>query len=169
MLSDAERAEWAAFARHIRLLPGRALPAPSEPAAAPAPRGPLPAATAVAPAHVRSPAPIGVGAQPGGLDRASWNRLARGKLNPERTLDLHGHTVQAAFHALQAFLHGARADRLRCVEIVTGRGSGEGGGAIRRELPIWLNLPSLRPLILAATHPHRANPGAVRLLLRRPR
>ena len=38
---------------------------------------------------------------------------------------------------------------------------------LRRELPIWLNLPELRPLVLAAAHPHPANSGAVRLLLRR--
>jgi hypothetical protein len=36
-------------------------------------------------------------------------------------------------------------------------------------LPVWSILPALRPLVLAATHPHAANPGSVRLLLRRPR
>jgi hypothetical protein len=42
---------------------------------------------------------------------------------------------------------------------------------------LWLNLPEIRPLVLAAAHPHTssamhshaANPGSVRLLLRRPR
>jgi DNA-nicking Smr family endonuclease len=53
--------------------------------------------------------------------------------------------------------------------VITGRGSGETGGVIRRELPLWLNLPQLRPLVLAVTHPHAANVGAVRLLLRRTR
>ena len=65
------------------------------------------------------------------------------------------------------FLEQAHADHVRCVEVITGRGSGEAGGVIRRELPMWLNLPALRPLVLAATHPHAANPGSVRLLLRR--
>jgi len=55
------------------------------------------------------------------------------------------------------------------VEVITGRGAGEAGGVLRRELPHWLNLPSLRPLVLAAIHPHPANPGAVRVLLRRTR
>jgi DNA-nicking Smr family endonuclease len=86
-----------------------------------------------------------------------------------RTLDLHGHTAQRAFHALGGFLRAAYADRVRCVEVITGRGSGEQGGVIRRELPMWLNLPEFRPLVLAAAHPHVANPGSVRLLLRRRR
>ena len=50
------------------------------------------------------------------------------------------------------------------VEVVTGQ-----GGVLRRELPLWLNLPELRGLVLAAAHPHATNPGAVRLLLRRVR
>jgi DNA-nicking Smr family endonuclease len=38
---------------------------------------------------------------------------------------------------------------------------------IFREFPHWLNAPELRGKVLAAAHPHRANAGAVRLLLRR--
>ena len=53
------------------------------------------------------------------------------------------------------------------MEVVTGRGSGETGGVIRREFPLWLNLPEIRPLILGAAHPHALNPGSVRLILRR--
>jgi DNA-nicking Smr family endonuclease len=110
---------------------------------------------------------LAVGAQPGGLDGATWQRLRSGKLRAERRLDLHGMTVQAAYHALVGFLRAAHAERVRCVEIITGRGSGETGGVIRRELPHWLNRPDIRPLILGAAHPHALNPGSVRLLLRR--
>jgi len=128
------------------------------------------------PAHPVSPRPpparratLSVGDQPGGLDNSSWNRFRGGKLVAQRTLDLHGRTAQRAFHALHSFLHAAHADHVRCVEVITGRGAGETGGILRRELPLWLNLPALRPLVLAATHPHAANPGSVRLLLRRPK
>ena len=107
--------------------------------------------------------------QPAGVDTATWQRFHQGKLGHARKLDLHGMTAQIAFHTLCAFLRTAHADRLRCVEIVTGRGSGETGGVIRREFPMWLNLPDLRQLVLAAAHPHAANSGSVRLLLRRPR
>jgi DNA-nicking Smr family endonuclease len=120
---------------------------------------------------------LGVGGQPAGVDTASWQRFRRGQLPSGRKLDLHGMTAQQAFHALRAFLRAAHADRLRCVEIVTGRGNGEHGGVLRREFALWLNLPDIRPLVLAAVHPHTssamhshvANPGSVRLLLRRPR
>jgi DNA-nicking Smr family endonuclease len=85
-----------------------------------------------------------------------------------RRLDLHGHTVQRAFHALSHFLKVAHAEHVRCVEVITGQG-GPGGGVIRRELPLWLDLPELRPLILAVAHPAPFNQGAVRVLLRRAR
>ncbi len=110
-----------------------------------------------------------VGAQPGGLDKATWQRFRSGKLTASRTLDLHGMTAQRAFHALVAFLRAAHVDQIRCVEVVTGRGSGETGGVIRREFSHWLNLPDIRPLILGAAHPHALNPGSVRLILRRTR
>jgi DNA-nicking Smr family endonuclease len=113
--------------------------------------------------------PLAVGDAPGGVDAATWQRLRGGKLVPERKLDLHGYTAQRAYHALVSFLRSAHADRLRCVEVVTGRGSGDETGVLRRELPMWLNRPDLRPLVLAASHPHATNPGAVRLLLRRVR
>jgi DNA-nicking Smr family endonuclease len=108
-----------------------------------------------------------VGEQPGGVDRATWQRFRTGKLAAVRKLDLHGMTAQHAFHALVAFLRNAHADQVRCVEVVTGRGSGDSSGVIRREFPLWLNLPDIRPLILGAAHPHALNPGSVRLILRR--
>ena len=129
-----------------------------------------PAPLTAKPAPKRQPGhTLITGVQPPGLDRGSWHRFQGGRLTAARTLDLHGKTAQAAFHALERFLHAASADHVRCVEVITGRGSGETGGVIRRELPLWLNLPSLRPLILAAAHPHALNPGSTRLLLRRAR
>lgn len=167
-LTEQDRVDWASFARGIAALPGHAAPdlpeMPLPPPAPPAVGLPMPP-----PPRAVPPPPIGIGAAPAGLDNGTWNRFRSGRLPPMRTLDLHGRTVQRAYHALENFLHAAHGDRVRCVEVITGRGSGEGGGAIRRELPMWLNLPALRPLVLAASYPHAANQGAVRLLLRRPR
>jgi DNA-nicking Smr family endonuclease len=168
-LTEQDRRDWASFARQIKLLPGRDVA--DLPAEAPVEPQPPPRPVEAAPIRLPPPlaAPLSVGAHPGGLDNGTWNRFRSGKLSPTRTLDLHGRTAQRAFHALHGFLYAAHTDRVRCVEVITGRGPGEAGGVIRRELPMWLNLPALRPLVLAASHPHAANPGAVRLLLRRPK
>lgn len=176
LLSEHDRAVWAGYTRHVLPLPGVAVPVPEAPPAPP-PEPPPPAAPTGFAARLllaaRAPEPrlppLAVGMQPPGVDSATWNRFRAGKTPAARTLDLHGRTAQRAFAALRAFLAAAHADRVRCVEVVTGRGSGETGGVIRRELPLWLNLSELRPLVLAAAHPHAANPGSVRLLLRRVR
>jgi len=171
-LTEVDREYWARYARDIRPLPGRSAPALTE-AATETPSGEPPAeAPPPIPRKGRKPsrpqaAAIAVGDNPGGVDRATWQRLRTGKLVPARTLDLHGNSAERALHRLAHFLRAAQADGLRCVEVITGRGVGEAGGVIRREFPHWLNRPDLRPMVLAATHPHPANPGAVRVLLRR--
>jgi DNA-nicking Smr family endonuclease len=169
-LTEHDRAAWADYARHVARLPGR--DAPEAPAVVTVPAPPSPSWRETTPgppraAAPRLPPPLVVGRQPAGLDNATWNRFRTGRIAAARTLDLHGRTAQRAFHSLEAFLHRAHSDRLRCVEVITGRGSGENGGVIRREFPIWLNLGPLRPIVLAAAHPHPGNVGAVRLLLRR--
>jgi DNA-nicking Smr family endonuclease len=168
-LTEEERADWAQYARHVRPLAGRHPPAQSLDLLQPLPR--VPAAQRERPSVAVRPAafPVAIGFQPAGVDNATWHRFRTGKLPAARTLDLHGRTAHRSFHALVHFLQVAQADRLRCVEIITGRGSGEAGGVLRRELPLWLNLPDLRPLVLAAAHPHAGNPGSVRILLRRVR
>jgi DNA-nicking Smr family endonuclease len=172
-LTEGDEADWARFACRIVPLRGRPAVAPAEVATV----SPVPArrVPSVAAPVVARPAPLNVGGQPPGVDTATWHKLRRGRA--ERKLDLHGMTAQHAFAALRIFLRTAHADRVRHVEVVTGRGDGEGGGVLRRELPLWLNSPDIRTLVLAAVHPHIsnamhshvANSGSVRLLLRRPR
>jgi DNA-nicking Smr family endonuclease len=108
-----------------------------------------------------------VNVTPAGLDDKRWRALRRGKTKPERTLDLHGRRAQEAHDAVRGFLHDAFADGLRCVAVITGRGSSPEDGVLRRELPHWLNAPDMRRMLLAAAHPHAANTGAVHLMLRR--
>ncbi|MEA2741226.1 MAG: hypothetical protein QOH05_4533 [Acetobacteraceae bacterium] len=165
---------WANYATQIAPLrgrPGKQPPEPSPPPPAGEPPAPSPPPRPKVAAQASKPrmmaSPLSVGSQPGGIDKATWHRFQSGKLITARTLDLHGMTAQRAFHALVSFLRTAHAEQVRCVEVVTGRGSGETGGVIRREFPHWLNLPEIRPLILGAAHPHALNPGSVRLILRR--
>ncbi len=179
-LSEADQALWANYASQIAPLRRRVPKKPADPAAAAsAPAAALDQAAPGPPARPKVAAqaskprmaasPLSVGTQPGGIDKATWRKFQSGKLIAVRTLDLHGMTANRAFHALLTFLRSAHADQVRCVEVVTGRGSGETGGVIRREFPHWLNLPEIRPLILGAAHPHALNTGSVRLILRRVR
>ena len=164
-LTEADRALWTSYASRVRPLPGHARTAPTVEG--------VPAALAPSPHPQMMPATrtdrhrsttLAIGTQPGGVDSASWHRFRTGRLRAARTLDLHGFTAERAFRALVGFLRSAHSEGLRCVEVVTGQ-----GGVLRHELPHWLNLPELRPIILGAVHPHATNPGSVRLLLRRTR
>ncbi len=184
-LGESERLLWDAVTRQIRPLRGRrpppASPPPTPPPPAPPPpgspgivpaAGALPAAASPPPVQRTMPHPgaarlVEIGTRQPGLDDTSWRRLSNGGLRPQRTLDLHGRTAQSAFTALHGFLLRAQSEQLRCVEIITGVGSGQEGGILRRELPFWLSRQDLRHLVLAAVHPHPANQGAVRVLLRR--
>ena len=172
-LSAAERMLWHDWALRTAVvpMPGQVL----EPAPPPAAEPPMPAALptplrpATMPARPAGLAEVHVGVAPPGLDDRRWRDLRRGRIRPERTLDLHGFRAQEAHHAVRGFVRQAAAEGLRCIAIVTGRGSSPEGGILRRELPHWLNAPDLRPLLLGAAHPHAANAGAVHLLLRRHR
>lgn len=164
-LSEEDLRLWAAYGRTLtRLMPGRkALPLPPEPPCSAPPEAP-PQPVAAKPSLARVPAELGINTAPSGLDKASWKHFHAGKMRVEARLDLHGHTAARAHHRVQFFLEQASATGIRCVEIITGKGE-----ILAYELPHWLNAPSLRPLILALAHPHAANTGSVRILLRRRR
>jgi DNA-nicking Smr family endonuclease len=162
-LSKADLQLWAAFTQTITPLPGKPKlkldpEPPQTPPPAPAPPPPTPTKT---PPNAK---PIHVDLAPAGLDKSTWQKFSSGKRRAERKLDLHGLTATRAHHATIAFIQHAHMEQIRCIEIVTGKGE-----VLARELPHWLNAPSLRPLILATAHPPTANTGAVRILLRRTR
>jgi DNA-nicking Smr family endonuclease len=161
-LSEADRRLWAAYSQTLtRLMPGRArLPLPAETAAEVAPE-PIPAP--VKPAKkLAFNSPIATAITPAGLDKATWKKFATGKIRATARLDLHGHTAARAHRAVIHFVEQAYGEQERCVEIITGKGE-----ILASELPHWLNAPQLRPMILAIAHPHAANTGSLRLLLRR--
>ncbi len=168
-LTEADRALWRAYAAEIVPLPGRELPPEALPPPPAAPSSATVSPPPPAPPARWAPPPVAVNTPPSGLDDRRWRDLRRGKIKPERTIDLHGRRAQDAHAAVHAFLADAFAEGLRCVAVITGRGSSPEGGVLRRELPHWLNAPDLRRIVLGAAHPHRANTGAVHLLLRRRR
>ena len=149
---------WAAYSKTLKLLPGKTnVAAPSDP---PPPPTFKPTRSLARTASTLQP--IAVGQPPPGLDRASWRKFRIGQIPVTRGLDLHGHSAAHAHRATIAFLQQAHAQQQRCVEIITGKGD-----VLARELPLWLEAPPLRALVLALAYPHAANTGAVRVLLRR--
>lgn len=85
--------------------------------------------------------------------------MRRGKVEIDRTLDLHGYTQDAAFGALATFVDQSRRRGARAVLVITGSGRG-GEGVLKRRLPDWLAGPELKPLIAGYAQAHRQHGGA---------
>jgi DNA-nicking Smr family endonuclease len=106
----------------------------------------------------------------GGWDR----RLTRGVVSPDRSVDLHGHTLASAYAALDRGLDEAIRDGARVLLLVTGkppRGDGSGRGAIRAAVGGWLAASRHSASIAAVrnAHPRHGGSGALYIILRRPR
>lgn len=108
------------------------------------------------------------------FDRELSRQLARGKLVPQASLDLHHMTLAAAERAVRRFIVEASSQNLRIVLIVTGKGVRlEGGrvlgGRIRAEFIGWLNRADNRELIrgVRPAHARHGGSGAFYVLLRR--
>ena len=181
-LTPEDRDLWRHVTSDTRPLKKRE-PPPRRPADAdapgkPPPPGPgkTPPAAAVTPVAkpVRRPAPApelehGTVA---GVDRRTAERLKRGQMAIEATLDLHGHTQAVAERELSAFLAEAQRTGCRCVLVITGKGATkEAGGVLRAQVPRWLNQPHNRARILAFAHaqPKHGGHGALYVLLRKSR
>lgn len=142
----------------------------------PPPASPWPAAIDVRPvppppASPSAPLPDLRPGQTPGVDRRTAQRLRQGDRAIEAVLDLHGLTRAGAHAALRRFLLSSFEAGRRCVLVITGKGSHEGGGVLRAEVPRWLNAEPLRGVILAfvAAQPKHGGSGALYVLLKRQR
>lgn len=171
-LSADEQALWARVIASVEPLEGRATPLPSAPAKARAVDDPLPRREAeLRPSPERSEARRQRGANT--LD-GSWDRrLSRGLVQPDVSIDLHGHTLDSAYRALDAGLDRAIRSQARLLLLVTGkpRDPGSGRGAIRAAVGDWLAASRHADAIAAVrgAHPRHGGAGALYLVLRRPR
>jgi DNA-nicking Smr family endonuclease len=118
----------------------------------------------------RGPAPPPTDTLDGGWDR----RLRRGVVLPDRTIDLHGHTLATAHAALDHALARAVADDIRVLLVVTGkppRGEEKRRGLIRANIGDWLGSSVYASRIAAVrnAHPRHGGAGALYVILRRKR
>ena len=104
-----------------------------------------------------------------GVDRRLADRLKRGRLPIDATLDLHGLTQSEAHAAVQGFVARAAERGRRTLLIVTGKGRRDGAGVLKSALPRWLNEAPVRDdiLALAEARPEHGGSGAFYVLLRR--
>ncbi len=185
-LKDEDRALWQHVTRDAKPLAKReppparsdAAPAKVEPKTKPEtrPARVLPRPRPAAPVQRAEPA-LEHG-RAAGVDRRRSDRLRRGRLPVEARLDLHGYTQSQAHAALDRFLGEVQARGLRCVLVITGKGTtketatgaGTGaGGVLRAQVPRWLNEPGNRARVLAFDYaqPKHGGLGAIYVLLRR--
>jgi DNA-nicking Smr family endonuclease len=163
-LSAEEDALWRRVVESVRPLHGAL--APAEPAEAKAPRPPHKPATPSAPAKK---------AVPGTTLDASWDRrLARGLVQPDRMLDLHGHNLATAHDRLDRMLGRSIGEGARVLLLVTGKPPADASGKrgrIRAAVGDWLAVSRHAAAIAAVrgAHPRHGGAGALYIILRRRR
>jgi len=179
-LSADEQAAWAKLANSVTPMAGRQMPGLVErPKTNPAP----PAKAPVKPPPVKVVAPARSAPMPRSPVRfnsqldSHWNRkLKSGQVAPDYTLDLHGHSLDAAYTRIISGLDQARAMNARVVLVVAGRerpvdpaDRGTKRGAIRAKLLDWLAASHHADAITAIRRAHQRHggEGALYLVMKR--
>ncbi|MEA2988336.1 MAG: hypothetical protein QOG83_1047 [Alphaproteobacteria bacterium] len=183
-LSDEEHVLWRGVMRSVAPLKRRAAAAAAAPPdVAAADRKPKAKLSSAPPARAQAPAaspkPVRPAptprAQPPSmmpLDRRLKQRLARGAVEIDARIDLHGRTQSQAHSALLRFLQRAQAEGAKTALVITGKGgagarsSGEERGVLKRQVPLWLRLPEFRAYVLGVDDAHIGHGGEGALYVR---
>jgi len=188
-LSAEEQAAWSRLAESVTPLAGRTRPpvqrkAPETPATQPVGTArpkrvkPKQPARVTAPSAPATPPPSRFGDPQAGLDSHWERRFKSGRVEPDLTLDLHGHTLDTAYTRITAGLDQARAMGARVVLVIAGRerpvdsaDRASRRGAIRAKLLDWLAAGPHADSISAVRRAHRGHggDGALYLILKRRR
>lgn len=102
-----------------------------------------------------------------GVQKRLFADLRRGRIEVERSLDLHGLTISYAAATLADFLADCHRQRIRCVHIVhgKGRGSEDRQPILKHQLNVWLRQRS-DVMAFCSCQPRDGGTGAVYALLR---
>ncbi|WDR01799.1 Smr/MutS family protein [Devosia algicola] len=143
----------------------------------PAPQKPRRAAPITMPAYQAPPAPK---RHPGhAIEPRLRRKVARGRIEINGTIDLHGMRQTEAHQALNRFVRARVARGDRTILVITGKGLRQSDdlattfierGILRAMLPMWLSEPGLAPMIAGwnAAAQHHGGDGAYYVRLRRP-
>ena len=128
------------------------------------------------------PKPSPGDAPPGApLDRRELRQLASGRAALSVRIDLHGMRQREAHNALFAFLQRAQAAGEKYALVITGKGAAKGRdelepgreapGVLKRAVPLWLDEPAFRSLVVGygPAHARHGGGGALYVRLRRAR
>ncbi len=128
--------------------------------------------------HDLAPSPVeSLTRQPLRMDHKTHRNMTRGKLKPEARIDLHGMTLTTAHAELTRFVMTSHGRGRRLVLVITGKGKPRPDdgpipmrqGALRHQVPHWLQQPPLGGIILqiAPAHIRHGGEGAYYVYLRR--
>lgn len=169
-LTHAEAELWTIVTANVR--PFRVRPAPVVEPAAPVPvvSEPLREKPPASVPHRDRPQPPKPPTPLVEIDHRTRVKIKRGRLEVSAKLDLHGLRQDEAQRALNAFLRRAQADGAKVAIVVTGKGSSrEEGGVLRRVVPMWLQAPNLRDVVVGFGEAarHHGGEGALYVQIRR--
>lgn len=160
-MSKKDAALWKAMTADVQLLPGRGYDDNHE--EIPAPQKKIIERAGIEFRETKTQV------QGRGVDRRTAQRLERGKMAIEGTLDLHGMNQQEARTALARFIKSSYERGRRCVLVITGKGRQDKPGILRERVPEWLDEAPLESMVLKTAQAKQQDGGlgAIYVLLRR--
>lgn len=124
--------------------------------------------------------------KPGAVSHADGRKLRSGRIAIDARLDLHGMRQSEAHAALKRFLYSCHHKGFRWVLVITGKGirraatarddatgfetdGASAPGVLRRMVPVWLNQPDLRSMVIGfeTAGPQHGGEGALYVNIRR--
>ena len=103
------------------------------------------------------------------MDGSLRKKFEAGELEIDGKIDLHGLTLVEAHHQFTRFISQKIKTKCRFLLVVTGKGSGNGKGVIRQNLPLWCEDIKIKNHILSIKQakPKHGGDGASYIMLRR--